>query len=82
MGIRDKEKERQEVKSNVSTIVGKESTEKSEAEETPNEKLTQKAYYITADQYYKLRMLSVKRNKDISSLLREILDEYFSEIEI
>jgi len=74
MGIRNKEKERNEIKSNVGTIVGIES-EKTESKEH----LTQKAYYIRKDQYRKLRLLAVNRDTDISFLIREMLDKYLDE---
>jgi len=72
MGIRDKEKSRQDIKSNVSAIVGVEKNTEA------NEDLTQKAYYITKAQYRKLRMLSVNRDVDMSYLIREMLDKYLS----
>ena len=73
MGIRDKEKSRQDIKSNVSAIVG---VEKEKNGETLNEDLTQKAYYITKSQYRKLRILSANRDVDMSYLIREMLDKY------
>ena len=80
MGIRDKEKARQDIKSNVGAIVGKE--EKNKFSETANEDLTQKAYYITKSQYHKLRILSVNRDVDMSYLVREMLNKYLSEQEV
>jgi len=77
MGIRNKEKERQEIKSNVSAIVGMENNKN----EIINGDLTQKAYYVTKDQYRRLRMLSITRDKDMSFLIREMLDRYLSEHE-
>jgi predicted DNA-binding protein len=79
MGIRDKEKSRQDVKSNVGAIVGKE--EKSKLSNIANADLTQKAYYITKSQYRKLRILSVHREVDMSYLIREMLDKYLNEQE-
>lgn len=79
MGIRDKEKSRQDIKSNVSTIVGVAKEEKNT--EIASEDLTQKAYYITKSQYRKLRMLSAKRDVDMSYLIRAMLDKYLSEQE-
>jgi len=76
MGIRDKEKSRQDIKSNVGAIVGKE-----KEDITGTLDLTQKAYYITKSQYRKLRMLSVNRDVDMSHLIREMLDKYLSEQE-
>jgi len=78
MGIRNKEKERQEIKSNVGAIAGV-GDKKNEAQEIIGEELTQKAYYVTKKQYRKLRMLSVTRDKDMSFLIREMLDKYLSE---
>lgn len=72
MGIRDKEKSRQDIKSNVGAIVGVEE----ENSETVNLDLTQKAYYITKSQYKKLRILSANRDVDMSYLIREMLDKY------
>lgn len=77
MGIRDKEKKRQNIKSNVSAIAEIEREEKNP--ETENEDLTQKAYYITKTQYRKLRILAVNRDVDMSYLMREMLDKYLSE---
>jgi len=77
MGIRDKEKTRQDIKSNVGAIVGKE--EKNKFIEIENANLTQKAYYITKSQYRKLRILSVNRDVDMSYLIREMLDKYLNE---
>jgi len=80
MGIRNKEKERQEIKSNVGAIVGigdKEIDEDKEPEGSEN--LTQKAYYVTKEQYRKLRILSVNRDKDMSFLIREMLDKYLDD---
>ena len=74
MGIRDKEKSRQDIKSNVSAIVGVEKNT-----DISNDDLTQKAYYITKTQYRKLRMLSVNRDVDMSYLIREMLDKYLSD---
>jgi hypothetical protein len=74
MGIRDKEKNRQEITSNVGAIVGVEKETKNT--EIANLDLTQKAYYITKVQYRKLRMLSVNRDVDMSFLIREMLDKY------
>ena len=74
MGIRDKEKSRHDIKSNVGAIVGKENI-------AGTLNLTQKAYYITKSQYRKLRMLSVNRDVDMSHLIREMLDKYLSEQE-
>ena len=76
MGIRDKEKSRQDIKSNVGAIVG---VEKNKSPETTSEDLTQKAYYITKTQYRKLRILAVERDVDMSYLIREMLDKYLSE---
>lgn len=70
MGIRDKEKSRQDIKSNVGAIIGVENSE------TDNLDLTQKAYYITKSQYKKLRILSANRDVDMSYLIREMLDKY------
>ena len=75
-GIRSREKERQEVKSNVGAIVG---IDEEKATETSNDELTQKAYYVTKEQYRKLRILSVTRDKDMSFLIREMLDKYLGE---
>jgi len=58
MGIRDKEKSRQDIKSNVSAIVGVE--QKGSISEPANSDLTQKAYYITKSQYKKLPTAAVK----------------------
>jgi hypothetical protein len=77
MGIRDKEKSRQDIKSNVGSIIGVEKEEKNPM--TANEDLTQKAYYITKAQYRKLRILSANRDVDMSYLIREMLDKYLSE---
>jgi hypothetical protein len=77
MGIRDKEKSRQDIKSNVGTIIGID--KKENFTETANEDLTQKAYYITKNQYRKLRILAVNREVDMSYLVREMLDKYLSE---
>jgi len=74
MGIKDKEKSRQTINSNVGAIVGVEKNSQS-----ANEDLTQKAYYITKAQYRKLRILSVNRDVDMSCLIREMLDKYLSE---
>ena len=76
MGIRDKEKSRQDIKSNVGAIVGVKGNKPSEIS---NESLTQKAYYITKTQYRKLRILAVERDVDMSYLIREMLDKYLSE---
>jgi len=76
MGIRDKEKARQDIKSNVGAIVG---VKENKLSEISNEDLTQKAYYITKTQYRKLRMLAVERDVDMSYLIREMLDKYLSE---
>jgi hypothetical protein len=73
MGIRDKEKSRQDIKSNVGVIVGVE-----KAAVRANEDLTQKAYYITKEQYRKLRVLSANRDADMSYLIREMLDKYLA----
>jgi hypothetical protein len=84
MGIRDKEKARQDIKSNVGAIVGKEENEENDKFsdlEIANTDLTQKAYYITKSQYRKLRILSVNRDVDMSCLLREMLDKYLNEQE-
>jgi len=70
VGIRDKEKSRQDIKSNVGAIIGVENSE------TDNLDLTQKAYYITKSQYKKLRILSANRDVDMSYLIREMLDKY------
>jgi len=78
MGIRDKEKSRQDIKSNVGTIVGK----KEENNIEDNINLTQKAYYITKEQYKKLRLISVHRDMDMSCLIREMLDKYLNEQDI
>jgi len=75
MGIRDKEKSRQDIKSNVGAIVGKEINKIPEE----NIDLTQKAYYITKSQYRKLKMLAVNRDVDMSYLIREMLDKYLDE---
>ena len=77
MGIRDKEKARQDIKSNVGAIVGVEKSVDISAED-----LTQKAYYITKAQYRKLRILSANRDVDMSYLIREMLDKYLSEQDI
>jgi hypothetical protein len=77
MGIRDKEKTREGIKSNVSAIVGKEDENK--IAEASNTDLTQKAYYITKSQYRKLRMLSASRDVDMSYLIREMLDKYLKD---
>jgi len=81
MGIRDKEKARQDIKSNVGAIVGKEENSKFSNSEISNANLTQKAYYITKSQYRKLRILSVNRDVDMSYLIREMLDKYLDEQE-
>jgi hypothetical protein len=75
MGIRDKEKSRQDIKSNVGAIVGIEK-EDNNLHEMANADLTQKAYYITKSQYRKLRMLSASRDVDMSYLIREMLNKY------
>jgi hypothetical protein len=74
MGIRDKEKSRHDIKSNVGAIVGVTSEP-----ETANENLTQKAYYITKEQYRKLKILSANRDIDMSCLIREMLDKYLDD---
>ena len=79
MGIRDKEKSRQDIKSNVGAIVGVK--EKNKSLETVSEDLTQKAYYITKAQYRKLRILAVERDVDMSYLIREMLDKHLNEQE-
>ena len=79
MGIRDKEKARQDIKSNVGAIVGVEKEEKSS--EIASGDLTQKAYYITKAQYRKLRILSANRDADMSCLIREMLDKYLNDQE-
>jgi len=81
MGIRDKEKSRQDIKSNVGVIVGVGKENKNKSSETASEDLTQKAYYITKAQYRKLRILSVNRDVDMSYLIREMLDKYLNEQE-
>ena len=37
---------------------------------------SQRAYYITEDQYTNIKLLSVVRNTDTSSIVREALKEY------
>jgi len=81
MGIRAKEKARQDIQSNVGAIVGKENKNKISNSETTNADLTQKAYYITKSQYRKLRILSVNRDVDMSYLIREMLDKYLDDQE-
>lgn len=76
MGIRDKEKARQGFISNVSAITGVEN--KADVPANDDDKLTQKAYYITKGQYRKLRILAAETEKDMSCLVREILDQYFN----
>ena len=78
MGIRDKEKARADIKSNVGAIVGKE--EKPEAKNFPEDlDLTQKAYYITKAQHRRLKILAASREADMSCLIREMLDKYLND---
>lgn len=42
------------------------------------EKLIQRGYYLTEEQDMNIKMYAIKNKKDASSVIREIIDKFFS----
>lgn len=42
-----------------------------------NQELVHKGYYITTEQYKSLRKFAVEQDADMSSIVRDALEEYF-----
>lgn len=45
-------------------------------------KLSQRGYYITDEQYKKIKLLAVEKDTDTSSIVREAIDKYFNIIKL
>ncbi|MCL2634799.1 MAG: hypothetical protein FWD34_09845 [Oscillospiraceae bacterium] len=46
----------------------------------PNVPLTQKSYYITQEQYKKIRLYAVENDTDASSVVRAAIELYFKQL--
>lgn len=55
-----------------------EKTEGKPTRPTTKTGLTQRAYYITEEQYKTLKFMAVEKSTDTSSIVREALDSYFT----
>jgi hypothetical protein len=52
-----------------------------QSQETPEKpKLTHKSYYITPEQYKKIRLYAVENDTDASSVIRAAIDLYFKSV--